>query len=268
MSDIKTPKVFISYSWKSDDYRHYVVDLASALRSKGVDTVLDTWDLVPGQDRFKYMERMINDPTIDKVLVLCDKSYMDKANDRKGGVGSETKIITPEIYENSDQNKFIPVVMEKDDEGNAYIPTYLKSSLYVDYTKITGTTDLLRAIYEIPKYEKPSIGSAPAFARNKNNPKVYRCAVCGDNIIADGLLVKLQKPYGKVLHVVPVHKGECDERLEAFGEREGINTDLCLELSFFDTDEDREAYINNDFSMSDSEFFTRYYNADGTLKKE
>lgn len=35
----------------------------------------------------------------DKVLILCNKVYKDKADNRNGGAGQETMIIAPEVYE-------------------------------------------------------------------------------------------------------------------------------------------------------------------------
>lgn len=114
MEENKIPKVFISYSWTSEEYKKYVVDLVCTLRNRGVDTVFDSYDLMPGDDKYVFMERIANDPTIDKVLILCDRGYKEKADNRSGGVGDETVIITPEVYGRSQQDKFIPVVMERD----------------------------------------------------------------------------------------------------------------------------------------------------------
>src|ERR1039458_9658602 len=37
---------------------------------------------------------MIHDESIAKVLVICDLGYQAKADDRKGGVGTETQLIS------------------------------------------------------------------------------------------------------------------------------------------------------------------------------
>jgi hypothetical protein len=39
----------------------------------------------------------------DKVLIIYDEGYYQKANERKGGVGTETSIITPSVYQNTKQ---------------------------------------------------------------------------------------------------------------------------------------------------------------------
>ena len=108
----KTPKVFISYSWTSEEYRESVIALATQLCHDGVDVVLDVWDLKTGQDKYVFMEQSVTDPSIDYVLILCDKKYAEKANSRQGGVGDETAIISAKVYGKVSQEKFIPVIME------------------------------------------------------------------------------------------------------------------------------------------------------------
>ena len=67
MQNDNIPKVFISYSWSSDAL---VLDLAQRLVSHGVDVVLDKWELKEGNDKYKFMERCVNDADITKVLEL------------------------------------------------------------------------------------------------------------------------------------------------------------------------------------------------------
>ena len=115
----RIPKIFISYSWSSDAL---VLDLAKRLVSQGVDVILDKWDLKEGQDKYAFMERCVNDSEITKVLIICDKAYAKKADDRTGGVGDETVIISSEIYGNMKQERFIPIIAEKDEDGKPYVP--------------------------------------------------------------------------------------------------------------------------------------------------
>ena len=160
----KTPRVFISYSWTSTEYQERVIQLATKLRQNGVDVRLDVWDLKDGQDKYVFMEQCVTDPEIDKVLILSDKRYAEKADERKGGVGDETTIISAEVYGHADQTKIIPVIMERDSKGNAFLPAYLKSRLYRD---LSGENfdeefkELLRTIYEAPSHQKPELGEKP-----------------------------------------------------------------------------------------------------------
>ena len=54
----------------------------------------------------------------------------EKAACRKGGVGTESTIMSDEIYSKADQTKFLPVVFEKDNDGMIYKPHFLKSRIH------------------------------------------------------------------------------------------------------------------------------------------
>lgn len=162
MQEDKTPKVFISYSWSSDDI---TMALAERLMSHGVEVILDKWDLKEGQDKYAFMEQCVNNPEVDRVLIVCDQKYADKANNREGGVGDETVIISSEIYGKVNQEKFIPIITECDEEGNPYVPTYIKSRIYVNLSNEeqyeAEYEKLLRNIYEKPLFKKPKLGVKP-----------------------------------------------------------------------------------------------------------
>ena len=66
-----------------------------------------------------------------KVLIFCDKTYTEKANNRTGGVGDETVIISSEVYGKVTQEKFIPIITERDEDGKEYVPAYIKTRIYV-----------------------------------------------------------------------------------------------------------------------------------------
>lgn len=158
-----TKMVFISYSWAVQEK---VINLAERLTANGIDVILDVYDLKEGQDKYAFMEQSVNNPSVDRVLIICDKTYKEKADNRAGGVGDETVIISPEIYGKSKQEKFIPVAVEADENGHAYIPTYIKSRIYIDLTTEDDRYEseyekLLRNIYEAPLFKKPALGKKP-----------------------------------------------------------------------------------------------------------
>lgn len=144
-----------------------MIDLASELRESGVDVILDKWDLKEGHDAVAFMEKMVTDPDIKKVAIICDEKYAAKADGRAGGVGTETQIISREVYENQAQEKFVAVVCGKDESGKAYLPTYYKSRIYIDLSEADRYADnferLLRWIFDKPLYVKPELGNKPSF---------------------------------------------------------------------------------------------------------
>lgn len=162
---IDKPKVFISYAWSSDDYKQKIVSFATALMQSAVDVVLDQWSLEPGNDTYSFMEQSVNDPAVTNVLIMLDKVYKEKADGRTGGVGTETQIISPEIYGIVNQTKFIPVVFERGDNGEICKPTFLTHALHFDLSQEeTFTTEfqrLVRWLYGIKQDPKPEISSAP-----------------------------------------------------------------------------------------------------------
>lgn len=161
------PKLFISYSWSDDEHERWVTNLATELRESGVDVILDKWDLKEGHDAIAFMEKMVTDPAIKKVVIICDEKYAVKADGRAGGVGTETQIISKEVYENQAQEKFVAVVCSKDANGKAFLPAYYKSRIYIDLAEADAYADnfdrLLRWIFDKPLYIKPELGKAPSF---------------------------------------------------------------------------------------------------------
>ena len=101
MIDNKTPKVFISYCRQPEENMIRTQQLAERLARNGVYVVIDLWDLKDGQDKNAYMEKMVTDPSVDKVLMVCNRNYVEKADSRKGGVGAESTIISAELYEST-----------------------------------------------------------------------------------------------------------------------------------------------------------------------
>ncbi len=174
------PKLFISYSWSSEDHQAWVIRLATQLRESGVDVILDKWDLKEGHDAHAFMERMVSDPEVKKVALICDRVYAEKANSRVGGVGTEAQIITPEIYAKTDQNKFVAVLAERDADGNAYQPAYVGSRIHIDLSDVDAYgrnfEQLLRWVFDKPLHVKPELGKAPSFIDEEPGPSLRTSA--------------------------------------------------------------------------------------------
>jgi hypothetical protein len=187
-----SPKAFISYAWSSAEHEAWVVELATRLVESGVDVVLDKWELREGQDKYHFMERMVSDPDVTKVIVISDHKYAERADQRTGGVGTESQIISREVYEKTDQQKFVPIVTELDGEGHAYLPTFLKSRIYIDMSNSANRYEnfeqLVRWLFDRPLHKKPPLGKPPVYVTESESPELgtsarFRTAV--DQIVAD-----------------------------------------------------------------------------------
>ena len=154
------PNVFISYSHDNLEHKKWVNELATKMRNNGIDSLLDQWDLMPGDDLPHFMETNLE--KADFIVMVCTESYVKKANEGKGGVGYEKMIITSNLLQNIDQNKIIPIIKQS---GSSNIPTFLKTKLYLNFSKKSefefSFDELIRTIHKSPLLKKPKVGNNP-----------------------------------------------------------------------------------------------------------
>ena len=160
------PTVFISYSHDDPEHKRWVLDVATHLRNSGVEVLFDVWDLRPGDDVPKFMEKGVREA--DRVLMICTEAYSSKANDGVGGVGYEAMIVTGELVRDLGTGKFIPVVRQKTDKPQ--VPTSVSTRYYINLSDWPETQPemekLLQELHDI-RPPKPPLGayrSAPASA--------------------------------------------------------------------------------------------------------
>jgi len=159
--DAKAPVVLISYSHDSDEHSQWVLNLATRLRGCGVDVLLDQWELGPGDDVPKFMERAVSES--DRMLMICTEPYVRKADEGRGGVGYEAMIVTGELVKDMGTNKFIPVIRQS--AGGSVVPKSVSTRFYVNLSDgekfEEGLERLVREIKDTPKLRKPPLGTNP-----------------------------------------------------------------------------------------------------------
>jgi len=108
--------------------------------------------------------------------MLLDPIYAVKADEHSGGVGTETQIISAKVYNEVTQDKFIPVVMKRDNEGTVCKPTYLQGRLHFDLSipeKYEETyCRLVKKLYGEEVYVKPDLGKKPSWVEKPFTPEV------------------------------------------------------------------------------------------------
>ena len=163
----KPPRIFISYRWSSPEHEEWVLRLATSLRASGIDVRLDKWHLKEGQDTLAFMESMVSDVTVKKVLLVCDEGYVERANSREGGVGTEAQIISAKVYKDTDQDKFAAIAVALNDLGAPILPTYMSTRLYFDMSSADAEAAnferVVRWIFDQPFHALPPIGAKPDF---------------------------------------------------------------------------------------------------------
>jgi hypothetical protein len=171
------PKVFISYSWTSEQYSQRVLLFVQGLRRDGIEVVFDQFDLAVGADRFRFMQTSVNDPDVTKVIALCDRRYKERSDQRQGGVGIENTIITPEVYnqamvapDSEKSRKFIAVLFEPHISPEEIVPTIFSTLLHIDLSKPERRDSeyetLLRFLTDTPRLTREPLGVLPSFLTN------------------------------------------------------------------------------------------------------
>jgi hypothetical protein len=168
-------KVFMSYSHDSEEHKEWVLQLATRLRSNGVDVLLDRWNLKLGSDLPGFMEQGLS--ASQRVICVCSGSYVHKANGGKGGVGYEKQIMSAEYLEDQNTDWVIPLI--KNNETDKKTPTFLGGRKYISFEDPnlyeSRYEELLRDILDEPVLPIPPIGNNPfqtikEFARQKFIP--------------------------------------------------------------------------------------------------
>ena len=171
MEKIDRPRVFISYAWGTQEYQMKVLAFATALTNDGIEVLLDKWEISAGNDMNNFMEKSVTDPAVTHVLILLDENYANKANKRAGGVGTETQIISQQVYSSVEQTKFIPIVFERNSNGDVCKPAYLQSRYHFDLSQEsnydTEYKKLVKTLFGVEIYQKPEVGIRPSWVDEK-----------------------------------------------------------------------------------------------------
>jgi hypothetical protein len=145
-------RVFISHTANDDQDVEWVKDLALFLNDNGIQPRLDRFHLRHGMDLQQWMCNELS--LAQKVIVVCDETYKQKADGRLGGVGWETMIMQGDVANlPPDSTKYQVVV--RIDEG---LPRYLKTK-YAFHAPPSDTRrlfrdELVRELLDLPLDER------------------------------------------------------------------------------------------------------------------
>lgn len=160
-TDAAPPVVFISYSHDDNAHKQWVLELATKLRRDGVHVLLDVWELGPGLDLPRFMEKALT--AARRVVVICSERYVHKAENAEGGVGYEKTILTAQLMKSIASDRIIPVI--RNNNNTSILPTFLDGRFYIDMRADADVDEaydqLARAIHRQPRDKAPPIGSNP-----------------------------------------------------------------------------------------------------------
>lgn len=161
-------KVFISYSWDSEDHKECVLALANTLRTPwGIEADIDQYvrakpPFTPSQGWDLWMEKRIE--WAEFVLIVCTETYKRRfrgdEEPRIGrGVTWEGTIIRQNLYNDKLTNtKFIPVVFSVQDL--THVPIVLNGNDKYVLEDEKSFTELCYRLRKEPIVEMPDVASA------------------------------------------------------------------------------------------------------------
>jgi hypothetical protein len=166
MEPSKPPRVFISYSWESEDHKSWVRYLGERLYKAGIEARLDQWFVQPGESFTAFMEQEV--AAADFVLVVCTPSYARKSNNRQGGVGYEQQIVSGQLMSGTARSKFIPILRKGGYEPGPdfALPTHFLGIAWIEFRDDEAfdrsLEDLIRVLLSKPRFAPPPLGPRPS----------------------------------------------------------------------------------------------------------
>jgi SEFIR domain len=125
-------KVFISYSWDGDEHRAWVKKFVDSLEEiEEITTIWDGYDLDSLIDKNYFMEDATHNA--DFVVAITTSAYKAKADERKGGVGIETFLMSTVHWKGLLKDKRSKVISVQREPNST--PRYLEGHFHLDFTQ-------------------------------------------------------------------------------------------------------------------------------------
>lgn len=140
------PKVFISYSYDSEEHKEWVEFFAKFIGFNGIKVIFDEWSMRPGDNIPDFMTESVEKS--DHIICICSTEYNDKANKHIKGAGYEADHIIQKIIEYGTEANIIPVL--RNNEYNMP-PKFLKSKNYIDMSDDAAFFENCQKIIDVIK---------------------------------------------------------------------------------------------------------------------
>jgi hypothetical protein len=122
--DSHLKKIFISYSWDSEEHKRWVKKLAEKLEQH-FDVRYDAVLISPGTNITHKISSELKQA--DYVLLICTEGYKSKAEDRVGGVGFEYIHIVNDLYNDQTNSKGKYITVLRGANRKYSIPDFLQA---------------------------------------------------------------------------------------------------------------------------------------------
>ncbi|MEQ9412112.1 MAG: toll/interleukin-1 receptor domain-containing protein [Fuerstiella sp.] len=158
--------VFISYSHDSPSHSRRVLEFANKLREHGVNAEIDQYHTRPPQGWPRWCQQMLDPEVSGFVIVVCTQTYLDRMKgntpaDEGRGVYWEGTVILNYIYDDKQNKRFIPVLLDGSDESHIPVPLAGYSRYRIGSFDLNdrGYNLLYRELTNQPAIKRPPLGS-------------------------------------------------------------------------------------------------------------
>lgn len=168
------PKVFISYSYDSEEHKKWVTDLTNTLRQKaGINATIDVFALNKTTDLDEIMTSGYKDS--DKVVIILTKKYAEKVDDSDTGVGFENKLSTIIAKDKKTNNKLIFIKRDSSFNFKEVFPFIFRDHYAIEMSNDsefqTKFEELYHRIWNKPFNEPAPIGDSPFNIKEQSTPQ-------------------------------------------------------------------------------------------------
>lgn len=160
-------EVFVTYSYDSAEHIEKVLSFTNLLRDEGFDAEMDKryTQKESAADFYKMMHQAMTD--YEKVIIVLSSGYKDKAENFKGGVGSEYNLIIKDIE--TQKNKYILVSFEP--ISDKITPLNFKGRQIVDLSNKANLNELYAKLQDEQIIEFAEIGKKKPIIEKIKIPK-------------------------------------------------------------------------------------------------
>lgn len=138
--DHKLVRVFVSYKWGTKDHNMWVEKLSASLRARGIEALLDKWEVKLGESFTDYMQEHIS--AADVILFVITPEAVRAAEAPKGKGGAlKFEVQMMNARRMAEGTRIIGVYRSGDRP-----PHYLRDHRYVDFrddTEFEGSLQIL-----------------------------------------------------------------------------------------------------------------------------
>jgi hypothetical protein len=147
----KKISIFISYAYESDEHKERIISFTNKLQRMGFNATMDEF---LKRDHPNIDEMMTEGLKCEKVIIILSEKYKEKADNNKGGVWKEFKMIANDLEINYKKYIFVSFNSFSDDPPERISPIRLGNHfiIYLEKGKKNKFNELISYITDVSIY--------------------------------------------------------------------------------------------------------------------